>query len=569
MTTIRVGNIEVLFRPSTPVEESSYPGFNQGSYILPKGSVHREGGMPLTCDILVEQDVPIRLRDGVTVRTDVYRPVDAVNVPAIVGWSPYGKRGSWLTNDVFGHPTRMDVPVHWEDGLNKFEAPNPAYWVAHGYAVVAPDSRGVFMSEGDIRTWGPQEPLDEYDVIEWVGTQPWCNAKVGLSGNSMLAMSQWFVAALRPPHLAAIAPWEGASDIYRDTSCRGGIPEIKFSGGIFSHIYGHTRTEDLIAMTLAHPLYNDYWDAKAAKLKDIVVPAYIVASWTNILHTAGTLRGWKEISSAEKWLRVHNTFEWPDYYNPANVDDLRRFFDCYLKGIDNGWSATPRVRLTVLNPGGMDTVGRAELDFPLKREVLTPFFLHIASDGNVLFEEPQANKREISYDSHSKAGARFQIRFDQDTEVTGYMKLKLWVETREHDDMDVFAFIRKLDVNGQEQQTEVVTDRPFLGPNGRLRASLRAIDETRSTASEPYLNYDKSEKLKSGEVVPLEIGFWPYSMSWKQGETLELIICGVNLLVRPEFPQVPPEDTLNKGAHIIHSGAEYDSHLLIPIIPNA
>jgi Dioxygenases related to 2-nitropropane dioxygenase len=71
-----------------------------------------------------------------------------------MGWSSYGKRASWLTNDVFGHPTRMDVPVAWEDGLNKFEGPNPAYWVAHGYVLIAPDSRGVFMSEGDIPAWG-------------------------------------------------------------------------------------------------------------------------------------------------------------------------------------------------------------------------------------------------------------------------------------------------------------------------------------------------------------------------------------------------------------------------------
>jgi predicted acyl esterase len=65
----------------------------------------------------------------------------------------------------------------------------------------------------------------------------------------------------------------------------------------------------------------------------------------------------------------------------------------------------------------------------------------------------------------------------------------------------------------------------------------------------------------------VEIGFWPYSMRWRAGETLELVITGTDLLVRPEFPQIPPIPTLNKGQHIVHAGGKYDSHLLLPVIP--
>jgi len=234
----RIGEINVLFRPSTPIEQSKYPGFNPCSYVLPKGSVHLEGGLPLGCDILVEQDVAVRLRDGITIYTDVFRPVDGKDCPAIVSWSPYGKRGGFLNCDCFKHPTRMDVPVAWEDGLNKFEAANPAYWCAHGYAILAPDPRGVFMSEGDIYGYGIQEPMDEYDVIEWAAAQPWSNGKVAISGNSWLATSQWGVAALRPPHLAAIAPWEGAADRYRDLFQRPEVglgrirPDLRRSGHV-------------------------------------------------------------------------------------------------------------------------------------------------------------------------------------------------------------------------------------------------------------------------------------------------------------------------------------------------
>jgi uncharacterized protein len=570
ISTERVGDIEIIFRKATPIEpieESHYPGFDPHSYILRKGHIQCKGAMALTCDILVEQDVAVKLRDGVTIYTDIYRPVDQNNCPAIIGWSPYGKRGGFLDFAAFGHPTRMDIPVSWEDGLNKFEAPNPSYWVAHGYAIIAPDSRGVFMSEGDIRTWGIQEPMDEYDLIEWVGTQPWSNGKVGLSGNSMLAMSQWFVGSMRPPHLTAIAPWEGASDIYRDTNCRGGIPEFMFSEGIFGHIYGKNRLEDIVAMTRTYPLFNDYWETKVVKVEAINVPAYIVASWTNILHTSGTLRGWRGISSKEKWLRINNTHEWTDYYNPEHVEDLRRFFDHYLKGIDNGWEATPRVRLTVLDPGNKDTLNRAEFDFPLARQKFIKYYLASAPHGGVMSLDPAKQEGQSVYDSANRGGTIFRITFDKDTELTGYMKLKLWIEARGNDDMDVFAFVRKIDKDGKEQQTQVVTDRGYVGPNGRLRVSLRAIDPSRSIPSEPFMPFNREEKLKPKEIVPVEIGFWPYSMRWRAGETLELVITGIDLLVRPEFPQIPPMPTLNKGQHVVHTGGRYDSHLLVPAIP--
>lgn len=563
------GTIEVLSRPATPVSRSNrYPGLQQRSYVLPQGYQHSPGAMPLACDILVEQDVPVKLRDGVTVRVDVYRPVEGKDCPAIMGWSPYGKRGGLLTNDFFGHPTRMDVPVAWEDGLNKFEGPNPAYWVNHGYAVIAPDPRGCFGSEGDIRAWGAPEAEDEHDVIEWVAAQPWSNGKVGLTGNSWLAMSQWFVAALKPPHLAAIAPWEGAQDIYRETSARGGIPETVFSEGIFACLLGNNRTEDPVAMIRKHPLFNDYWASKTADLSAIDVPAYVVASWTNILHTRGTFAAWRGIRSEHKWLRVHNTHEWTDYYDPDHVEDLRRFFDRFLKGVDNGWDATPAVRLTVLDPGGRDTVDRAEAGFPLARQECAPFYLGVDDGGSLLAPAPSGQAVSYTYDSADTRGATFRIRFDRDVEVTGYMKLKLWVQTPDHDDMDLFAFVRKVDRAGLQVEPEVVTARKHAGPNGRLRVSLRRLCPARSTESEPFHTFDEEQKLSPNAIVPVEIEFWPYAIRWHAGETLELWIGGVDLLKRPEFPALPPVQTINRGRHVIHMGGQYDSHLLLPLIPS-
>ena len=365
--------MEVLFRKVRPVDDpiGRYPGFRPGATTLPAGTVVEAGALPLPCDILCERDVAIPLRDGVTIYADVFRPVGGTDLPAILAWSPYGKRGGF--EDLDHMPFRAGVPKAAVSGLQKFEGPDPAYWCARGYAVLNVDSRGAFMSGGDVHFWGSQDGRDGYDVVEWTAAQEWSNGKVGLAGNSWLAIAQWFIAAERPPHLAAIAPWEGLVDIYRYDVCRGGIPDTGFMERTIDGTCGNGRVEDPPAMLKRYPLMNEYWRDKAARVEEIEASAYVVASWTNPVHSHGTLPGFEGLSSEKKWLRVHNTMEWPDFYE--HQDDLRLFFDCYLKGMENDWEGTPRVRLSVLDPGGTDVVDRPEEEFPPARTQFLPLYL--------------------------------------------------------------------------------------------------------------------------------------------------------------------------------------------------
>lgn len=184
------------------IDKGLFSDFEPGTRILPAGFQVQPCFLPLPVDIVFEKDVAVTLRDGVTIYVDVLRPAGAEKVPVIVAWSPYGKsRGNapryLQLFDVLG----MDTST--VSGLMKFEGPDPAFWCAHGYAVCNPDPRGSFNSEGDIRVWSRQEGEDYHDLIEWLGVQGWCNGKVGTSGNSYLAISQWFAAAEQPPHLAA------------------------------------------------------------------------------------------------------------------------------------------------------------------------------------------------------------------------------------------------------------------------------------------------------------------------------------------------------------------------------
>ncbi|KAI9039854.1 uncharacterized protein KD926_009073 [Aspergillus affinis] len=197
---------EVYYRRSlaTDAKRARYPGFHPSSSILKAGSIRREGAKALPCDILFEQDVPIKMRDGTVIYTDVFRPVGNESVPAIIAWSPYGKQigGRWL-DDMSSH---SGIPLSHVSELQKFEGPDPAYWVSHGYAIVNPDPRGAYSSEGEITFFGSQLAEDGYDVVEAIANKAWSTGKVAFSGNSWLAISQWFVAAERPPHLAVIAP---------------------------------------------------------------------------------------------------------------------------------------------------------------------------------------------------------------------------------------------------------------------------------------------------------------------------------------------------------------------------
>ena len=358
-----------LYVPSRPLEPGSdrygvLSEFDPGTRTLAAGSRIAPMFGPLPVDIVLDKDVAVTLRDGVTIYVDVFRPAGTEKVPVIVAWSPYGK-GQGTSASVLGIFGMVGLDNGVVSGLEKFEGPDPAYWCAQGYAICNPDVRGVGNSEGDSVLWDRQEGRDCYDLIEWLATQEWCSGKVGMSGTSYLAVSQWFTAAEQPPHLAAIHPEEGVSDVYRDLVRRGGMPDTGFAEMLqTSNFFGKGQQEDILTEADRYPFMNDLWENKIPRFDRITVPAYVVASYSHTLHTAGTFRAWRRIASTQKWLRIHNTLEWPDYYDEANREDLRRFFDHYLKGEDNGWEQTPRVRYSVLDMQGVDRVNVTADAFP-------------------------------------------------------------------------------------------------------------------------------------------------------------------------------------------------------------
>ena len=576
-----------------------YTGFKPETVLLKAGTIRREGAMALPSDIVLQRDQTITLRDGTVIYADIFRPADGEKHPAILCISPYGKEiGGQSLDDI---PGRMGVPLEATSGLERFEGADPAYWVSKGYAVINPDTRGAYSSQGNINYWGRQYAEDGYDIVEWIAKQDWSNEKVGMSGNSWLTVSQWFIAAEQPPHLAAIAPWEGFSDHYRETSHRGGILTPEFPEMIAETFASKNGLlEDQPRMIVEYPFMNEYWQDKQARLENIKIPAYVVASYTNDVHTYGTFAGFNKMSSKDKWLRVHLTQEWNDYYNPENVADLTKFFDRYLKGEKNGWETTPKVRLSVYDLGhDSQVVNRAEKEFPPKRTEYQKLYLN-AGDGTMSTQIFAPGN--TSYDSQSdKSYTEFIYTFDKDTELTGYMKLHLWAAAADNDDMDLSVKVEKIGTDGKVLNSNAFGN---VIATGQLRASCRQLDKKHSTEAQPYLTGTSEEKLQPGKAVPMEIGIWPMGMKYHKGEAIRLTIgaykpadaklpFGKAEIIVPtaSFTYEPESDpkavilggdctevanpaqvvkspaTHNKGRHIIYTGGDKDSYLLIPVVP--
>jgi len=394
--------------------------------------------------------------------------------------------------------------------------PDPAFWVNRGYVFLNPDPRGVYKSQGNISYWGRQLAEDGYDFIEWAAQQPWCSGKVGMAGNSWLAVSQWFIAAEQPPHLTAIAPWEGFVDHFRETGNRGGIPAPAFPEVILKTFAGEHLVEDQPRMISEKQLIDPYWEDKIARLEQINIPAYVVASYTNHAHTHGSFAGYRQIASKAKWLRVNNTNEWLDFYTPKYTNELLAFFDHYLKGKENGWGNTPQVRICILDEGGTDTVDRVEQCWPPLKTKLKKMFI---SGPSQLATAHQPETSSLSYEVSGKGNIELHYIFSEETEITGYMKVKLWVEARGADDMELEVGIEKRDRHGTPHERllgEGIKD-PVVA-SGMLRVSQRALDPSRSTEEEPFLLHTREDKLHPGEIVPIEVGIWPMAMRYHATE---------------------------------------------------
>ncbi|WP_239740157.1 CocE/NonD family hydrolase [Mammaliicoccus sp. P-M59] len=523
-------------------------------------------------EMIMEKDVAVPMSDGAVLYVNVIRPNKPGKFPVVMSADTYGKDNKpKITNMGSLWPTLGAIPT---SSITPEESPDPGFWVPNDYVVVKVALRGSAKSKGALYPWGLSEAKDYAEVIEWAGQQEWSNGNVGTNGVSYLAVTQWWVASLNPSHLKAMIPWEGLNDMYREIAFHGGIPDTGFYRFWYEGIvarWPETEIEDLKKEQKLHTVFDEYWKGKQADLSAIKVPMFVCASWsTQGLHNRGTFEGFKQASSEDKWLKIHGRKEWESYYARESLEQQKEFFDYYLKGIENDWKDTPKVSYEVRDKFYRGNTKTAT-NFPLPNTKETALYLD-GSDMTLKDLKPEASTK-VSYNSESegKDEVKFNKVFNEDTELTGNMKLKLWVSAEEADDMDLFVGIKKINKQGEEVNFPDFNHIEHgQVASGWLRVSHRELDTEKSTPLQPWHKHETELKLAKDEIVPVEIEILPSSTLFKKGEQLEVVVKASEVVKGNSTPGLKTryehEETVNKGVHNIYAGGKYDSHILIPVI---
>jgi predicted acyl esterase len=567
----------------------------------------------------IDWDAPITMDDGVVLRADVFRPAHAGKHPVILSYGPYAK-GLSFQEGYRSNWARLikAAPEVLRGSSNKYqnwELVDPEKWVPDGYACVRVDSRGAGRSPGYLDVWSPRETQDLYQCIEWAGTQPWSNGKVGINGISYYAMNQWQVAALKPPHLSALCIWEGASDYYREVCRHGGILCDFLSSwyprqvasvqhgvgarGAKSAVTGEpvAGPQSLSDAELANNradtpgeakrrrLLDDYHAARTAEFENIEAPLLSAANWGGMgLHPRGNFEGWLRAGSKQKWLEVHGDTHFTHFYSSYGEALQKRFFGHFLKGEDTGWEKEPRVALNIRHPGETFVL-RAENEWPLARTQWTKYFLQ-PRDFRLGTEAPDG-EATLSYETTGD-GLTFRTQpLKNNVEITGPVAAKLWVSS-DTIDADLFLVLRVFDPAGKE----VV----FIGSNdprvpvglGWLRASHRKLDPQRTLPYRPWHTHDEEWPLTPGEPVELDIEIWPTSIVVPPGYRIALTVRGKDYeydgtdagLPNAPYPMkgvgpfthADPDDcpaAIFACRNTLHVGAGKMPYLLLPVIPES
>jgi predicted acyl esterase len=310
--------------------------------------------------------------------------------------------------------------------LASWEAPDPAFWVPHGYVLVNADLRGWGRSDGVGDLLSAQEGLDGHDLVEWAASQPWSNGRVGMTGVSYLAIVQWRTAATRPPHLCAINPWEGFTDVYRDFAYPGGVREDGFIRLWTALLRAQRRSPVTIRREqVRRPERDDWWASRTADLTAIEVPALVCASFSDHnLHSAGSFAGYLGISSPLKWLYTHRGPKWAAYYSPEALETQRRFFDHFVRDGRDAPLDEPRVRLEVRSDADTITSVRGADSWPPPDTIRHR--VHLDARTGRLERQPAESPAELRFEV-PRERVSFTAGLTGVCEIIGPMTLRLTV----------------------------------------------------------------------------------------------------------------------------------------------
>ncbi|MDP7738691.1 CocE/NonD family hydrolase [Mycobacterium paragordonae] len=503
-----------------------------------------------------ENNVPVAMRDGVTLLADVHRPDAQGRFPALLAASPYPRQ-----MQDFGAPAGF------------IEAGVTDFWVPRGYAHVIANVRGTCGSGGTFGFFDAQERRDMYDLVEWVAAQPWCDGNVGMIGISYFAMSQLEAAVERPPHLNAIFPVAGTADLYEAASHHGLFsssfvtPFLAMTGltsersdklwrslpvGLarrvlhtprlhkkFATMNGEsavTMLRQLIKLphnphpwdelwldaAVNHPTHDEWWDQRnlLPLLKEIDIPVYLGCDWENVpLHLPSTFAAWKGLSdNACVRMGMLDKFglTWP--WESMHTEALA-WYDHWLKGRDTGILEGPPVRYFLPEAGEWRT---AE-SWPPPEAAPREFALR--ADGVLSADEGEPGSRDYLVLGAGLGRAK-PSAIDPPALLT-------WTTAPLTEDLDLAGeFELRLVASATAIDTAWMVTLQDVAPDGEiadvtagwLRASLREIDEAASRPGAPVLPCRNPQAVPIGQDVEYRIPLVPNARRLQSGHRIRLVL---------------------------------------------
>jgi uncharacterized protein len=566
-------------------------------------------------EVVVQHDVSMKTRDGVTLFADIYRPKSDDKLPVILMRTPYDKNVGW--------------------------AVSPAYQIARrGYVVVIQDVRGRYTSEGE---WYPfrHEQADGYDTVEWVAALPYSNGKVGMIGASYVGATQMLAAIAQPPHLTAIAPNVTASNyhdgwtyqsgafeqwfdqnwtsqlaqntlqrlIEENTDARRGVPTLPLADyPVFN--FGQLPAEGQLTSKiapyygdwLAHPDYDDYWKQWSIEenFSKIAVPMLQVGGWYDIF-AAGTMRnymgakahGATEAARTQQHLlmeigghagfgrRIGDVDFGPHAVENVYTDVILDWYDFLFKGIKNEYAADKPVKVFTM---GANEYRQLD-DWPPPQAQPTKYFLHSGGKANSLRGDgtlsTAAPKSEVSdsyvYDpknatptfggplccdeKHMEPGPRDQRGVENRDDVLVYSTGPLQRDTNVTGPVTATLWVKSSAVD-----TDFTAKLVDVGPDGFAQDLTEGILRMRYRDSPEHPNF-----MNPGQIYQITVDLWATSNVFLKGHSIRLEIASSNF---PRFDrnlntgeEVKFAHTSVPATNVILHDAQHPSALVLPLMP--
>lgn len=556
--------------------------------------------------VAIQQNVSVKMRDGVSLFADIFRPVSDEKFPVLLQRTPYNRTGSaGMANEL----------------------------ASHGYIVVLQDTRGRFASGGEFYPFR-NESADGFDTVEWAAKLNGSNGKVGMFGGSYVGATQVLAAMAVPPHLVSIFPYVTASEYYDGWTYQSGALMQWFSSSWASGLaidtlrrqadgaqapkewvnklplqdYSILKTPQISPLApyfrdwLAHERDDSYWARWRVSdhYSRMTVMGLHAGGWHD-LFLKGSIKNYTglrvEAATAEAragqrliigpWAHAPTSAEGKIgdvvFGKAAVLDNTAatlKWFDYSLKGIKNEYSSGAPVRLFIMG----SNVWRDEQEFPLARTRYTKYYLHsikgansIAGDGSLSLEPPADSEKKDEFDYDPKnpvptIGGRLccgleippgpadqrpnEKRSDvlvfstppltEDTEVTGFISFELYASTSAVD-TDFTALLVDVDANGYAR---------FL-TDGIMRARYR--ESTKQASA-----------ITPGKIYKYTIDMWATANVFKAGHRIRLYVSSSNF---PRFDRNlnTGEDILSatrslKAHQVIYHDREHSSALILPLI---